>query len=101
MNFIMENKGVIAVVSGTTFIEFSVEDFARFFTSRNCSEYWQFPTKWKKAASSTVVSGVFIYYPGTETLEDFIRERAHQCKFKNTDKKPRYCITQSIKSGLL
>jgi hypothetical protein len=82
MNFIMENKGVIAVVSGTTFIEFSVEDFARFFTSRNCSEYWQFPTKWKKAASSTVVSGVFIYYPGTETLEDFIRERPTSASLK-------------------
>ena len=94
MNFIMENKGVISVVSGTTFIEFSVEDFARFFTSRNTIEYWQLPTKWKTKESSTVVSGKTIHYPGTETLEDFIRERAHQCKIKNTDKKRDFITNQ-------
>lgn len=79
---------MITVETGKQIIEFSVHDFAVFFNKRNASEFWQFPTKWKKKESSTVVSGTTIHYPGVEILEDFIRERQHQCKIKNPGKKP-------------
>mgnify|MGYP003442584773 CR=1 FL=1 len=88
INSISENKGTITVETGKQTIEFSVQDFAIFFNKRNTSEFWQFPAKWKKKESSTVVSGKKIHYPGVETLEDFIRERSHQCKIKNPGKKP-------------
>lgn len=100
MNFISENKGVITVESGKHIIEFSVEDFARFFNKRNISEYWQFPTKWKREQYSTVVSGLFIHYPGTETLEDFIRERRHQCKIKTPGKNRDTDITNQLNLSL-
>ena len=88
INSISENKGVITVETGKQIIEFSVQDFAIFFNKRNTSEFWQFPTKWKKKESSAVVSDTTIHYPGIETLEDFILERSHQCKIKNPGKKP-------------
>lgn len=94
INSISENKGLITVETGKQTIEFSVQDFAIFFNKRITGEFWQFPTKWKQKESSTVVSGTTIHYPGMETLEDFIRERSHQCKIKNPGKKPHIITNQ-------
>ncbi len=76
---IYEGDGIITVKTNNEVIDILIEDFAHFFTHLHSNNNWQFPTRWRQSSYTGWAGDRFVYYPGINSVELFIKRNISKC----------------------